>query len=122
MIIRNLDANGDWEWGAGVENYLRNEDAINLNIETSIKSWVGDCFWALQFGINWKALLSVGQQKALDSALQTLILSSYGVMGLTAASAVFNPADRNLTATYTIDTVYSKNVTNTLSVLPGVQG
>lgn len=122
MIFRNLDANGDWEWGAGAENYLRNEAAIELNIETSIKCWVGDCFFALQFGINWKALLAVGQQQALDSALQTLILSSYGVVSLVSAGVVFNPATRNLTASYTINTVYSQNVTNTLSVLPGVQG
>lgn len=122
MIFRQLDANSDWTFGKGKSNYAQGQQAIALNIATSVRSWVGDCFFSLPSGINWKALLNVGRQKDLDAALQNLLINCYGVMAVVSASVQFSSSSRTLAATYTVDTVYSQTIKNQIQVLSGTFG
>ena len=117
MIFRQLDANGDFTWGKGVQNFARGQQAIALNLQTLIQCWVGDCFFALQMGINWKQLMNYGPNAGLDSALQVLILRAYGVVSMVSATIRHDAQSRNFTASYTVDTVYTKAVTNQLTIL-----
>lgn len=119
MIFRNLDSDGDWTYGKGVQNFAREQKAIALNIQTLILSWVGDCFFNLQSGIDWKQLLNYGQQANLNAALQSLLAGAYGVVRLVSADVLFNPTTRNLAASYVVDTVYSQGVRNQINVLEG---
>lgn len=122
MIFRQLTSNGDWTFGAGLSNYASAQQAIALNIQTSVLMWMGDCFFSLSGWINWKGLLNIGQQAKLDSALQNLLSQSYGVMAIVSASVVVNPTTRLFFATYTVDTVYSQQVTNQVQILSGQPG
>lgn len=122
MIFRQITSNGDWTFGAGLGNYASNEQAINLNIQTSILMWQGDCFFSLPGWVNWKGLMNVGTQQSLDAALQTLLSQLDGVMAITNASVVVNTTTRAFYATYTIDTVYSQQVTNQIQILSGQTG
>lgn len=116
MIHRQLDANHDWTFGKGVQNFAREQQAIALNIDTLLLSWVGDCFFNLQSGVNWKQLLNYGQQANLDAALQSVLSGAYGVVRLVSASVLFNPSTRNVAATYVVDTVYSQSVKNQITI------
>lgn len=122
MIFRQLTATGDWTFGGGLSNYASGAQAIALNIQTSVLMWQGDCFFSLQPWINWKGLLNIGQQRNLDTALQGLLGACYGVMGIVSASIVVNPTTRMAFAQYTINTVYSTQVTNQVQILSGQQG
>lgn len=122
MIFRQLDSNHDWTFGKGLACYAQNEDAINLNIQTTVLSWVGDCFFDLTIGINWLQLLEIGQQSNLEQSLQALILSCYGVVGITQASAVFNQDTRKLDVQYNITTVYTQNYTSQVSIVSNTVG
>lgn len=122
MIFRQLTPNGDWTFGKGVANYAQNQDAIALNILTSVKSWVGDCFFSLQFGINWKQLMNTGQQSNLNAALQNLLLRTYGVVSIVSSSVNFNPNTRLFSASYTVNTVYSQTVVDQVNILTGPFG
>lgn len=122
MIFRQLNSSGDWTYGAGLSNYATAQQAIALNIQTSILMWQGDCFFSLAGWINWKGLLNIGTQNDLDSALQNIISQCYGVMGIVSATVVTNPTTRQFFPTYTIDTVYSQQITSQVQILSGQVG
>lgn len=122
MIFRQLTSGGDWTFGAGLANYASAQQAIALNIQTSVLMWQGDCFFSLPGWINWKGLLNVGQKQNLNTALQTLLSKCYGVMDIVNASVIVNPTTRQFFASYTITTVYSQQVTNQVQILSGQVG
>lgn len=111
MIVRALDSNHDWTFGKGRNNYLRNFDAINQNIKSRLLSWVGDCFFALQEGVDWRNLLDKGQKQNLELAIKTIILQSYGVIALEELSSILDE-NRKLTIEYVIDTIFGKTFEN----------
>jgi hypothetical protein len=107
MIFRQLSSVGDWLFGKGVNDYATNEDAINLNIQTRLQSWVGNCFFALSDGIDWRDRLDVGQQDALVDEIKSNILNAFGVVGINSVQAIFNGATRSFRIVYDIQTIFS---------------
>ena len=114
MIIRNLDTDGDWTFGKGLSNFLSGELALQLNIKTRLQSWLNDCFFALQEGIDYRNLLDKGQEQNLRHAAKSMILASEGVLAIRELTAVLD-SGRRLTITYSIDTIYSSNIKNSIS-------
>lgn len=114
MIFRNLDSNHDWMFGQGIANFIDANAAIGLNIETRLLSWVGDCFFDLNAGIDWTNRLGSKNQRALlEQDLKRVILQSYGVTGIVSFDTVLT--GRSFTANYTVDTIFSKGYSNTVS-------
>lgn len=106
MIFRNLDANHDWTFGSGKANYIATNPAIGLNIETRILSWLGDCFFDRQAGIDWTNRLgSKNQRVLLENDLRRIILQSFGVTSIIFLNTVLNR--REFTANYSVNTIYS---------------
>lgn len=122
MIFRQLTQSGDWTFGGGLSNYASGQQAIALNIFTSVRMWAGDFFASLNGWINWKGALNVGQQNNLNAALQGLLSRSYGVQSIVSASVVVNPTTRQFFATYTVDTVFSQQVTSQVAILSNQPG
>jgi hypothetical protein len=115
MIFRNLDDDGDWEFGNGKGNYLANADAIALNIKTRILSWVGDCFFNKNSGIDWiNRLGSKNQLALLETDLRRIITQSAGVTSLENVAIVVS--GRAYKATYTINSVYSKAYVDSVTI------
>jgi hypothetical protein len=107
MIIRNLDANGDWTFGSGISNYLTNNAAIGLNIRTRLLSWLNDCFFDMEAGIDWlNRLGSKNQRQLLEADLSRIIVQSYGVTGLVSFDTVL--VGRVFTANYSVNTIFSQ--------------
>lgn len=121
MNFRQLTISGDWTFGAGLSNYASAQQAIALNIRTSVLMWAGDCFFSLPNWINWKGLLNVGQKNNLNIALARLLSQCIGVQAVLSAVVVVNPTTRMAFATYTVSTVYSQNVTAQVQILSGQQ-
>lgn len=121
MIFRQLTQANDWTFGGGLSNYASAQQAIALNIQTSVLMWAGDCFFSLPGWVNWKGLLNVGQQNNLNVALSTLLAKCVGVQAVLSAAVVVNPTTRMASATYTVSTVYSQNVTSQVQILSGQQ-
>jgi len=114
MIIRKLDINSDWEFGKGLSNYLFGEMALEENIKTRLLSWKNDCFFALDDGIDYRNFLDKGQENNLALAIKSILLTSEGVMGVKQISLELS-SNRELTVSYTIDTIYGSNFQNTVS-------
>lgn len=106
MITRALTPAGDWTYGSGLQNYLRGEKAIEQNIVTTVQSWVGDCYYALDFGVDWYNRLDVGQQKNLVQELKQVIASCYGVVGVESIVGQFSGGTRLETVTAQIFTIF----------------
>jgi hypothetical protein len=116
MIFRNLDRNGDWVYGNGVQAYLTGQKAIEKDVKTFLLLWTGNCFWALQAGINWRQYLDRGQQPALLAGLQTGILARYGVMGINQLDAGLDRATRGFFVKYDLATIYTQSFQDSITV------
>ena len=107
MIVRSLDVNGDWQFGKGRNNYLSANKAIVQNISTRLNSFLGDCFFALDAGIDWFNLLGSKNQVALELAVRAIVLNTAGVTRLVDVSVELNHNTRRITMSYTVETIYS---------------
>lgn len=113
MIFRNLNQNGDWTFGAGFANYVAGNQAIGINIKTRILSWLKDCFFDLNAGIDWANRLGSKNQRALlELDLRRIILQSFGVTGIVIFDT--NLTNRSFTAHYTVNTIFGKEYTGTV--------
>ena len=114
MIIRALDTNGDITFGLGAQNYLTGQQAIALNIKTRILSFLNNCVWDMQAGIDWFTFLKQSANAAqVQLAVKAVILQSYGVISVNNVSV--NTSGRNISLSYNINTIYTSNFSATLS-------
>ena len=104
MIIRGLDANGEWLFGRGQQDYARGKEAIILNIKTRLRSFVNDCFFDQEAGIDWlNRLGNNNQREFLEADVQNQILNSFGVTNIVDFDSSLD--GRKLTLNYTISTI-----------------
>lgn len=106
MIVRQVDINGDFTFGQGLNNYVRNSSAVMQNISTRLRSVLYDCFFDTQNGVDWFNLLGQKDETALNLALAAAILNTDGVTKLINL-AVTRDAARKVTVSYQVQTQYS---------------
>ena len=106
MIHRNLDKNGDWEFGKGKQSYTKDLKAILLNINTRLKSWIGDSFRSPLEGVDYNNFLDKNTKSFLDSDVKRVILQSEGVIKITKYSSEINRSTRAFTANVELITIY----------------
>jgi hypothetical protein len=114
MIIRSVDGSNDWNFGKGRASYARDQQAIEQNIKSRVLSWVGDCFFATQEGVDWKNRLGGKNTADLEAELKTVILGSFGVVGITSVQAEFFNDRRNVRIAYDITTIFSPSFVRTI--------
>lgn len=110
-IVRALDNNHDWTFGAGKGNYLSANAAIVQNINTRLNSFLGNCFFDLGAGIDWFNLLGAKDQTALQLAISSVILNTDQVTGLLQFQSSLS-ATRVYSVSYIVQTVYSVTSSN----------
>lgn len=106
MTIRSVDSNGDWKFGKGRQNYRRDIEGLKIHLETRLKSWKGDCFFALLDGVDYNNFLDLGTQQFLERDIKRVILQTQEVMRINSFSSFLDREERNLTITAEIDTIY----------------
>lgn len=111
-IVRALNSNHDWTFGASLNDYLQGNAAIAQTINTRLSSFLGNCFFDLQTGIDWFNLLgSIGNEVTLNLAISTLILNTPNVTGILQLS-ISLPTNRNFSVSYQVQTIYSTVTSN----------
>lgn len=121
MIVRALDANHDWTYGKGRNNYLQGQDAIAQDIETRLLSFLGDCFFDVLAGIDWFGRLGGKNNRTLiELDVASVILNTQGVTSLVSLSSEYDPVTRQLSLSYEVNTVYTglTSVANTIAASP----
>jgi hypothetical protein len=106
MTFRALDANGDWTFGKGISGFLIGKDALTVNLVTITKEWKGECFFAMQDGVDWNNYLDIGTKTLLDADLQRNWLKSYGVLRIDSYSSSLDTKTRQLTVKASLFTIY----------------
>lgn len=116
MRIRALDADGDWTFGKGKNNYLSGNDGIGLNIATRIRSWLNDCFFDMKAGVDWLNRLGLKNQKELlEADLRRIINQSFGVVSIVTFSINIT-AQRRVLVQYTVQTIYDSAYTASVTL------
>ncbi len=116
MAFRNLDSNHDWVFGSGKNSYVTENQEIGLNIQTRVLSFLGDCFFATEEGIDWWNLLDMGKQEQLENSVQETIKNTPGVTAINSVDVVLG-ANRKITITYDVQTIYSESYTGEITPL-----
>lgn len=119
MIFRQLTPSGDWTFGHGISGYATAERAIELNIQTRLQSWVGDCFFAMGDFVDWVSRLNKGQEQNLVSELKSIILQSFGVVSIVDFSSQLNRDTRACLLKFSCITIYSTSFQSTLQLAIG---
>lgn len=118
MIVRLLDQDHDWTFGKGKNDYLKNNAAVAQCIQTRLLSFVQDCFFDAEAGLDWWNLLGGKSLEAVKIAVSKSILNTPGVTALVQLSAALTER-RELKLEYQVVTVYSLNKSTSGSVTVG---
>lgn len=114
MSFRNLDENHDWVYGSGRNDYITGSQEIAINIETRLLSFLGDCFFSIDEGIDWFNLLDYRYQNNLELKVQEVIKNTPGVVGINSID-VLTGANRKLTIQYDIQNIFSSSYKGEIS-------
>lgn len=108
MLVRSLDTDGDWKFGASLNDYLTNNFAVAQSIKTRCSSFLGNCFFDLGAGINWFGYLGgTNNELALNLAIAAVILNTENVTGIIQLSVNLDRVSRAFTVVYRVQTTYS---------------
>lgn len=114
MIVRSIDVDNDWNFGKGKNDYLKNNKAIEQSIKTRLQSFLGDCFFSLDAGIDWFNLLGSKNKAKLELDVRAVIMNTDGVTKLISSSTLVNAQTRRINMTYVVETIYTNNNPETL--------
>lgn len=115
MIIRELDENGEAKFGLGLQNYLRDQEAVILNIKTRLLSFLNNCFFDMNSGIDWFRFLGTrASEQEIVLACRGVILQSFGVIRINRLSV--SVLNRRIQIEFNIDTVFTTNFFQSLEV------
>lgn len=108
MIIRDIDKNNDWTFGAGKNNYRTGINAIAEDIKTRLLCFLGDAFFDLTFGIDWILYLgSRNRQEELQLEVASVIMDTQNVTRIDKLD--LNLTDKRLiNLSYTVDTALGR--------------
>lgn len=118
MIFRMIDDTGDWTFGRGTQSYTKDLQALMLDLKTRILSWVGDCFFDLGAGIDWKNLLDYGMRTRLTNAIKILAFKTAGVIKVNDITIEVDSV-RSADITLSVDTIYGSNIQNVINFSTG---
>ena len=115
MIHRLLNADGDWMFGAGKSSFARDNAAICVNIETTLKTFLGECFYFPTFGQDWFTIINLKNKSTVLLTVKTAIYLCFGVFDVTELEYNYND-DRTFVIKYKISTIYDRNIEGTVSI------
>lgn len=106
MRVRLIDKNNDFTFGSQQAGYATKAAAVALDIKLRLQEWYGDCFFALQNGIPWKARLGEHNQKELlDADIYDTALNTEGVVAIHNFQS--QVIDRRYKASFNVAQIYS---------------
>lgn len=114
MRFRNVDTNGDWVFGKGRNSYLVDTEALMMNIKTRLMSFLNDCFFDTEAGIDWWNLLGAKNQKALLASVQRVVLRSANVRRI--VDMQYRLTERNFSIQLSVEFANGEILTDTVEV------
>lgn len=116
MRFRNIDTNGDWVFGKGRNSYLRGNSALMMNIKTRLLSFLNDCFFDTEAGIDWWNLLGEKDHKSILASVQRVVLRSSNVKRIVDMQYNLNRYTRKFSITLSVEFANGEIITDTVEV------
>lgn len=110
MRYRKLDENGDYSFGMGQTDFLKDTpEAVGQAVLTRLKLWVGEWFANTSDGTGWATdVLGKGTSSIYELMLRKRVLETQGVLGINDFQAQFDADQRTLSIQINIDTIYGQ--------------
>jgi hypothetical protein len=106
-MIRRIDGNGDWVFGSSKGAYADGLEGLVLRLQTQLREWVGDCFFALKRGLPWH-LMDKMEQKIIREIRKTIMQNSE-VLGIVSIE-IEKTVDRKWKPKVRINTIYGETL------------
>lgn len=101
MGCRALDSGHDWIFG---QSQLVGLDALKQDIQTRLLSWLGDCFFSPDEGVDYDTYLDIGTQGSLIQDMRRVLSLTPGVIRIDKMESALT--DRILRVEFTVSTKY----------------
>lgn len=110
MRYRKLDDLGDYSFGGGASNFLRDTpEAVGQAVLTRLRLWVGEWFANTADGTGWSTqVLGRGTDLLYEQMIRDRILDTQGVTEIVDLTSQHDAATRKLSIQTTIDTIYGQ--------------
>lgn len=115
MIFRNLTSSGDWTFGAGRQNYSKDDQALMLQIATRLKTFLTECFFDNDIGLPWFDLIDSKNKDVIILSVKAEISNLEGVLKVNELEYTFDE-NRKLTIKYAITTLYNINLVGVVQI------
>ncbi len=108
MRYRKLDADGDYTFGSGRQQFHENTpDAVAQAVKTRLALWTAEWFLDLTEGTPYSTqILGTGTRPIYDQAIKDRILGTKGVVSIMDYASVLD--GRKLTVSAKIQTIYGE--------------
>jgi len=117
MQVSGLDKNLDWRFGKGRAVYNRDSKAIAQNVLTRLRSFRGDWYLNVTFGINWIELLgNLGTENRLLRAVESTVLQTEGVISIQRLGIIQRNVNRGVTIELQYTDVFTQQDLQTLEL------
>lgn len=114
MKYRKLDSNGDYSFGNGNQDFLKDTpDTVAQAVLTRLRLWLGEWFLDTSEGTAYQeGVLGKNDEATANAVMRERILGTQGVLSITAFSSSLNRDLRTYAVSATIDTIYGPAVIN----------
>ena len=101
-------------FGKGRNSYLRDTEALMMNIKTRLLSFLNDCFFDTEAGIDWWNLLGGKDAKGIMASVQRVVLRSSNVKRIVDMQSHLQ--NRRFAITLTVEFANGEILTDTVEV------
>jgi hypothetical protein len=116
---RKLDANGDYTFGQGLNNFwIDVSQAVAQAIQTRLNLWQGEWFLDTTAGLSIQQILGYNTKSLYDAVIRAQILGTSGVTSILEYGSSYDPEDRSLTVSGVVQTQYSQPTSFTAVLTP----
>ena len=127
MKYRKLDADGDYSFGRGNQNFfIDSPEAVAQAVKTSLALFQGEWFLDTSIGMPWLTqVIGSNTQSIYDDLIRGKVLQVSGVASIDSYTSLLDKTSRKLTVSMSITTNFSEQqvvVDTTVQVGYGVGG
>lgn len=113
-VSRLIDS--DWSFGKGLANYKSDDDAINQNVITRLKSFKNDWFLDIEANIDWFNILgNKNNQEIIESEIRRVVLATEGVLTLDNLN-ILEIIGRNVTIEIKYTTIFNSTIQTEIGI------
>lgn len=112
MRTRRLDADWDWTFGRGKEDYCDTTESVEQRIQQILRCYTQDWFLDMDYGLNWLGMMEKPVDwTGLETGIKGQILSEYGVNSIDSFEMAFDPNTRKVVYTVQVNDIYHNTLT-----------